>query len=96
MTKSCSPTQDGQGEKLCNQGGGQGMAVMVGLWQKILITTIQANFVLNPSEDTNRPELKIFAIDQPSQPFLGRRHLDFKTFSPWPSCVGLAAPIFTA
>ena len=37
-------------KKLWNPGGGQEMAVMVGVWQKISITTIQVNFVLISSE----------------------------------------------
>jgi len=37
-------------KKLLNPGGGQEMAVMIDLWQKILMTTIQVNFVLIPSE----------------------------------------------
>ena len=52
----------------------------------------------NKVKSAHWPELKNFAIDRPSQPFLGH-HLDFTTFSPWPSCVGLpdlAAPFFTA
>ena len=75
-------------------GGGQEMAVMVGLWQKILVTTIQVYFVLIPSEAGMRTQIdlnccyKFFVIDKTSQSFLGR-HLNFTIFSPWPSCVGL-------
>ena len=48
MAQSGSPMQDGLGEKV---DGGQEMTVIVSLWQnKILITTIQVNFVLIPSE----------------------------------------------
>ena len=61
--------------------------------KKILKTTIQVNFVLISSEAGMRPQIDLncfyqFAIDQLSQPFLGR-HLDFTPFSPWPSCVRL-------
>ena len=50
VKKVCGP-QKGYGEKRCEiQGGGQEMAVMVGwLMVKILITTIQVNFVPRPS-----------------------------------------------
>ena len=45
VKKECGP-EKGYGEKRCEiQGGGQEMAVMV----KILITTIQVNFVPRPS-----------------------------------------------
>ena len=37
-------------KKLLNPDGGQEMAVMIDPWQKILMTTIQVNFVLIPSE----------------------------------------------
>jgi len=48
VAQSGSPMQDGLGEKV---DGGQEMTVIVSLWQnKILITTIQVNFVLIPSE----------------------------------------------
>jgi len=48
----------GKGKKSCEiKGGGQEMAVMVGLWQKFYM-----NCVI----------IKIFAINLPSQPFLGR------------------------
>jgi len=50
---------------------------------KILITTIEVNLVLNPSEAWRRQHkftwivvIKIFAINPPSQPFFGR-HLGF-------------------
>jgi len=59
------------------------MAVIVGQWQKILVTTIQVNFVLIPSEAGMRQHkftwiviIKIFVTNLPSQPFLGR-HLYF-------------------
>ena len=61
------------------------MAVMVSLWQKINSNN-SGEFVLI------RPEIIIVVIKNflPSpQPFLGC-HLDFTTFSSWPSCVGLS------
>jgi len=70
--------------------------------QKILekyVTRVQVNFVLIPGMRTKLTwivVIKNFAIHRPSQPFLGS-HLDFTTFSPWPSCVGLpdwATPFF--
>ena len=65
---------------------------MVSLWQKKnLMTIIQVNFVLIPSEAGMRTQIdlnccyyKLFAIDRPSQLFLGC-HLNFTIFSPWPS-----------
>ena len=35
------------------------MAVMVGLWQKFLITTIQVNFVLIPSKAGMRTQIDL-------------------------------------
>jgi len=53
------------------------------LMAKFLITTIQVNFVPNPSEAWRRQHwiviIKNFAISLPSQPFLGR-HLGFHIF----------------
>jgi len=66
---------------------------------KILITTIQVNFVPNCNEtwkgNTNSAEfsvIKIFAISLPSEPFLAAT-LDFTSFSQWPL---RAAHFFTA
>jgi len=50
------------------KGGSQEMVVIVGLWLKILIMTIQVNLV---QETTYSPELLLLAIDLPSQPFFG-------------------------
>jgi len=73
------------------------MAVMVGLWQKFLITIIQVNLCPHPSFTRNLHKVhlncKFFAIDRPSRPFLGR-HLDFTTFSPCAGLPDLAAPFF--
>ena len=51
------------------------------LMVKILITTIQVNFVPRPSgtKFTSIVVIKIFTINLPSQPFLGR-HLGFHIF----------------
>ena len=54
--------------------------------KKKFITTIQINLCPNSSFTRNQHKtelllLEFFAIDQPSQPLLGR-HLDFTTFSP--------------
>jgi len=57
------------------------------LMAKILIMTIQVNLVPNHSETWRRQHkfawivIKIFAINLPSQPFLGR-HLGFHIFFP--------------
>jgi len=40
VAKSGSPTKNSQGEKIVKSGGGQEMAVMVDLWQRICLTTI--------------------------------------------------------
>jgi len=65
------------------------MTVMVSLLQKNFNSNNSSEFfLLIPQIDLNLLLLKFFAIHQPSQPFLGC-HLDFTTFSPWPSCVGL-------
>ena len=49
--------------------------------EKILITTIQVNLMPNPSGGGNSRivVIKLFAINLPSQPFLGR-HLGFYIF----------------
>jgi len=43
MARPDSPTQDGQGEKVGNQGGSQEIAVMVSHGKIFLIKTIQVN-----------------------------------------------------
>ena len=76
-------------EKLWNPGGGQEMAVMVRIFFN---NNTSGQFVSSSQESAqNSPKLlllKIFAIDRPSQPFLGH-HQDFTTFSPWTPYVGL-------
>jgi len=73
----------------------QEMAVHGGrlLLVKILITTIHAWYrilVKCGEGSTNLPELNFFAINNlPSQPF-PNCHLDFTSFSQWPSWPGAA------
>ena len=54
------------------------MAVMVGYMVKILITTIHVNLCFG-TKFTLIVVIKIFTINLPSQPFLGR-HLGFHIF----------------
>jgi len=50
-TQKCVASKKAIVRKVCEvQGGSQVMAVMVGQWQKKLITTIQVNLMPNPSE----------------------------------------------
>ena len=46
-------------KKLWNPGGGQEMVVMVSLWQKCLITTIQVNFCPYPSFTRNQHKIHL-------------------------------------
>ena len=78
--------QEGHWEKRCEiQSGGQEMAVMVGII-KVFIMTIQMNSVQTPSKMWRRQHrfiwiviIKMFAINLPSQQFLGH-HLGFHIF----------------
>ena len=46
-------------KKLSNPGGSQEMAVMVGVWQNILITTIHVNLCPHPSSTRNQHKIHL-------------------------------------